>query len=320
SYFEKFRIDGEPVEEKALAQSFIRAYDAGGKIGATAFEVETAGAICAFAEGGCEYAVIECGLGGRYDATNAVAKKEVAVITSISLEHTKILGAALEDICYHKSGIICGCPAIVNALQPKEVSNYFKSLNAYIPDKPLITDARSFKYKGGEYRISTYGEAQAYNAVTAIEAAYLLKLPEKAIKQGIENAKQHGRLEILKAHGKTYILDGAHNPAAFLPLAQLLKDCGGSSTVIYGCLSDKDFSGCLSLLGTCAKSITAVPTAGERASDTDKVFEECKRLFKQADRAESVTDALEKAEGETIAVCGSFTILKEAVKWIKQKQ
>lgn len=321
SYFEQFRIDGEPVTERDLKRSFCRAYEIGEKLGATAFEVETAGAILSFEESGCEYAVIECGLGGRYDATNAVAKKEVAVITSIGLEHTKILGATLQEICYHKSGIINGCPSVVCPMQPQEVLTYFKNLNAHIPEKPQITGARSFKYKGEEYRLSTYGEAQACNAVTAIEAARILNLPEKAIKQGIERAKPQGRLEVLKADGRTYILDGAHNPAAFTPLAQLLKDeYGGKATIIYGCLSDKDFSGCLKILNTCADNIIIVPTAGIRASDTEKVFTECKKYFVQADRAQNVEAALEKAQGSTVAVCGSFTILKQSKDWIEGKK
>ncbi|MDE6105202.1 MAG: hypothetical protein K2G38_05950, partial [Clostridia bacterium] len=164
SYSEQFRINGLPVSECALAKSFNRAYEIGEKLGATAFEVETAGAIYCFAESGCEYAVIECGLGGRLDATNAIAKKEVAVITSIGLEHTKILGATLEEICYHKAGIINACPAVVNPLQPQEVLNYFKNLNAIIPEKPQITGAQVFNYKGESYHLSTYGEAQVYNA------------------------------------------------------------------------------------------------------------------------------------------------------------
>ncbi len=319
SYSEQFKINGVPADERALAKSFKSAYEIGEKLGATAFEVETAGAIYCFAESGCEYAVIECGLGGRLDATNAIAKKEVAVITSIGLEHTKILGATLEEICYHKSDIINGCPAVVNPMQPQEVLNYFKNLNAIIPEKPQITGSQAFNYKGESYRLSTYGTAQAYNAVTAIEAAHILNLPEKAIKQGIEKAKPHGRLEVLKAHGKTYILDGAHNPAAFSPLAQLLKEYSGA-TVIYGCLSDKDYSGCLEILKTCADRIIAVPTSGARASDIDKVFAECKKQFKYADRARSVTEALERAQGNTVAVCGSFTILKEAFEWIERKQ
>lgn len=319
SYFEQFKIDGLPADENTLAKSFNRAYEIGEKLGATAFEVETAGAISAFAESGCEYAVIECGLGGRLDATNAIAKKEVAVITSIGLEHTKILGATLEEICYHKSGIINGCPAVVNPLQPQEVLNYFKNLSAQIPEQPQITGAQAFNYKGESYRLSTYGEAQAYNAVTAIEAANILNLPQEAIKQGIEKAKPQGRLEVLKAHGKTYILDGAHNPAAFSPLAQLLTEYG-NATVIYGCLSDKDFSGCLEVLKTCAENVIAVPTSGARASDIDKVFAECKKYFKYADRARSVTDALERVQGDTVAVCGSFTILKEAFEWIEKRQ
>ena len=318
SYSEQFRINGLPVAEQVLVYSFNRAYEIGEKLGATAFEVETAGAIYCFAERGCEYAVIECGLGGRLDATNAIAKKEVAVITSIGLEHTKILGETLEEICYHKSGIINGCKAVVNSMQPATVLNYFKNLNAQIPDKPQITGAQVFNYKGECYRLSTYGEAQAYNAVTAIEAAHILNLPQEAIKQGIEKAKPHGRLEVLKAHGKTYILDGAHNPAAFSPLAQLLNEYG-NATVIYGCLSDKDFSGCLEILKTCAENVIAVPTSGARASDIDKVFAECKKYFKYADRAQSVTKALERAQGDTVAVCGSFTLLKQAKNWIENK-
>ena len=80
-YLEQFRINGEPIDKELYARAFGQAAKCAN--GATQFEVETAGALYAFALAGCEYAVVECGLGGTYDATNAIFRKEVAVIASI---------------------------------------------------------------------------------------------------------------------------------------------------------------------------------------------------------------------------------------------
>ncbi|MDE7453035.1 MAG: hypothetical protein K2N22_01350 [Clostridia bacterium] len=298
-YFGQFRVNGKPLEEEFLADCFSRAYEIGSRIGATPFEIETAGALLAFAESGCEYCVLECGLGGLTDATNAVEKKEVAVITSISLEHTAYLGDTVEKICAQKAGIIKNCPAVVSSLQPEEAKRFFKKLGAI------------FAPPSG-YKLKMLGEAQPYNAGAAAKAAEILGIEQKFIKAGIENACLAGRLEVIKTD-RTYILDGAHNPQSFENLAAFLKNYGAKdNTVIFGCLSDKDADKCLALIKDCADGIIAVTPDSYRAMDGDKIYALCKKHFKNAERADGVRAALEKAVSGTVTVCGSFTLLKQA--------
>lgn len=302
-YFEQFRIDGQPVNEKFLADCFSKAYAYGAVLGATSFEIETAGTIFAFAESGCEYAVIECGLGGLTDATNAIYKKEVAIITSVSLEHTQYLGNTVELICGQKAGIIKDCPAVVSSLQTEEAKKYFENAGV------------RFAQPCG-YCLKMHGNAQPYNAGAAACAARILGIEEKYIKRGIENACLAGRLEVIRKD-KTYILDGAHNPQSFENLAHFLKDYqADKNTLVFGCLSDKDADKCLELVKERAGGIIAVVPQSYRAMDGDKIFGICKKHFGAAEQADGIVSALEKARGETVTVCGSFTLLKKAKEWI----
>lgn len=318
SYFDQFRIDGRIIDRDLLSDCFKRAYEASS--GETSFEIETAGVILAFAAAGCEYAVLECGLGGLNDATNAIKKKEVAVITSISLEHTAILGGTVGEICAHKTGIIKNCPSVINAYQTDEAKKYFLSHGYCLTDAPLITKEGNFIYKGKKYVLSVSGSLQPYNAATAIEAAKLLNIGDNAIFEGIKNTKPCGRLEKFEVCGRTYILDGAHNPAAFVPLKEYLEDAKGGKTIVYGSLSDKDIEGNLKNLAGITDNIIAVKCGGYRAADIERTAEACVKYFKNVSKAESVSDALKEAETQTVIVCGSFTLLKEAKEWIEKRR
>lgn len=303
-YFEQFKVDGKPIGGELYARAFERALSCAD--GATQFEVETAGALYAFALAGCEYAVVECGLGGTYDATNAVINKEVAVITSIGLEHTAILGDSLADICRHKAGIIKNCPAIVSGYNPPEALEYFKKLGATVAGKygnpPMC------------------GEAQRYNAGLAAEAARLLKIDETSIYIGVNRARLGGRCEILpKKDGAVYVLDGAHNPAAFQPLAELIKDKYGVADVVYGSLSDKNVRANLEIIKTFSSSVSLVLCDSPRNIDMKKLKEECVSLGICAGEFENIPAALENLHGKVIAVCGSFTLLREAKRWIEKR-
>lgn len=323
SYFDQFKIDGKPLNEATLSQYFERAYTAAeGK--ATQFEVETAGALLTFAEEGCEYAVVECGLGGKLDATNAILRKEVAVISSIGLEHTAVLGNTYAKICAHKAGIIAGCLAIVNALQPEEARSYFKKLGVTFADKGLDIKQTSiggvrFDYDGKEYKTHLLGREQAYNAATAIEVAHALNIDENAIHIGISQAKLAGRLQVLTASGNIYIVDGGHNPAGMKPLAGILKMFPKDDIeIIFGCLADKDIIGNLHTLKGLTEKITAVKPDSPRAMDLDKIVAACKKHFAAVSEEKSVSAALEKAKG-VVVVCGSFTLVKEALNWIEKR-
>lgn len=323
NFFSQFLIDGKPIAEKRLEKYFELAYAAAdGK--ATSFEVQTAAALSAFAGEGCEYCVLECGLGGLLDATNAVNSKRLALIASITAEHTSVLGNTIEQICAHKAGIIKNCPAVASALQPDEALKYFSEQNIRIADGRLEIKGLSplgveFSYSGVDYKTSIAGSVQAYNAALAIEGARLLGLPENAIRIGISNAKIAGRLQYFESRGNKYIVDGGHNPAAVKPLAELLKNYPANQvTLVYGCLSDKDINGVLSVLAECADNITAVEPASPRALTEDKIIDACRKYFKNVSAAANVSKALEDLHG-VIAVCGSFTLVKEAIEWIEKE-
>ena len=139
-FYDQFRIDGKSLSPEKAESYFGRALKCAEGLGATDFEIQTAGILLAFKEEGCEYAVIECGMGGLGDATNAVNAKELAVITSVSLEHTAYLGDTAEKICVRKAGIIKNCPAVINAYQPYEsAERYLRNTGGIFADGLVMT-------------------------------------------------------------------------------------------------------------------------------------------------------------------------------------
>ncbi|MBO5328660.1 MAG: hypothetical protein J6B04_05765 [Clostridia bacterium] len=329
SYLEKFKINGQPLSEdklkKYLEQSYYKSTEF--EIKPTAFEVETAAALLAFYKEGCTYCVLECGLGGLSDSTNAINKKELAIITSIGLEHTALLGDTLTKICEQKSGIIKNCPCVVSAFQYEETLNYFKEKNAIIADEPIEklsgnALAQTFLYGGEEYKINMLGTPQLYNAATAIKAAVLLNIPKIAIKTGLKNAKLLGRVEVINnaKTGVTYILDGSHNPDSFTPLCNLLKELNNfNSCLIFGCLSDKNVEKSAKILGDYFNLAYAVSPQSYRAMDEDEIYLSLKKYIKRVNKKTSVEQALSSTCNKLVVVCGTFTILKEAKEWIEKR-
>ena len=292
----------------------------------TAYERQTAAAFLIFAKAGCEYAVIECCMGGLLDTTNAANKKILAVITSISLEHTAFLGNTLSEIARHKSGIIKGCPSVISRCVPEEVRPIFYSLgSALAQDVSGINEesgGTSFECGGRKYFTRMLGCRQPYNAATAITSAHMLGIGEESIAAGISAAYLKGRLQIDRIGSTDYITDGAHNPESFIPLANELRGryAGKRRAIIYGCLSDKDITSVLASLKGCAEKITAVRPLNYRAMDYNKILEECRAAFKDVAEADSVQSALDTARADVVAVCGSFTLLKEAEEWIEKRR
>ena len=311
SFYDQFKVDGENLSPEVFNK--YRAQALKFAIGASEFEINTAAAFAAFAGEGCEWAVIECGMGGLNDATNAVIKKELAVITSISLEHTAYLGNNVKEICAQKAGIINNCPAVINAHQSEEARQFFKGYK--FADKIDGIFDGGFIYGGKKFALKADGILQPQNAACAIEGARILGLDEKAIYEGVKNCYPRGRMEKFKAGGREYILDGAHNPAAFEPLKEYLlsRDC--KRTVIFGCLNDREIDGNLSQI--VADEIIAVACPSPRTRTLEDIFAHCRKQFgKRARMAGNVAEALNTADGEIVVVCGSFTLLKEANGWI----
>ena len=324
---ESFCIDGLPAPSREVDEAMAHARECARGMAdpPSPFELETCAALWLFVQRGCRYCVLECGLGGLEDATNAVSAKEAAIITSISLEHTAVLGPTIADICRHKAGIIRGCPSLVPADLCPEAAAYFAALGSRRAGEGAEVLSRSeegqtFRYGGADYFIRMHGDKQVYNACLAIECARLLGVGREATERGLASALLPGRAQIVEAGGRRYILDGAHNPEAFGPLVQLLGGIQGQKSLVYTALSDKDVAACAALTGGLFDEVIAVPAPSSRAMDVKDIAGAfapyCKKILSAGD----IPAAMELASSQTVAVSGSFTHLGEARKWIEKEQ
>jgi len=189
---EKIQIDNKLISEKAFLKLVNKYKDKLLEFKLTYFEAFIALTFLFFHEQKVDYAVIETGLGGRLDATNVLSNPSLSIITNIGLDHTDILGQTKKLIAREKSAII-------------------KNKNA-ITGSRLIKNARFFDVKKHhKFKLKMLGEFQQENAQMAWQAGKFLKIPEKYIKRGLEQAEFFGRFFIIKKK-PLIIVDGAHNP------------------------------------------------------------------------------------------------------------
>ncbi len=278
SYLERIRIDGTAVTNGAFEaavrrmQSYVLALptDAGEP---TTFEVTTALALDEFARQGCEMAVVEVGLGGRLDATNAT-DPFVSVITSISYDHTPILGRTLGAIALEKAGILRrGRPALLAEQRPTAMRALHRACRdigaACVVVPPIERD------------LVLAGQHQWQNAALAVEAARLMtSVDEEAVERGLQRLRWPGRFEVV-AGDPTVVLDGAHNGASAEALAATLEAfaAGRLISLVIGINRDKDARAVLRPLLQLAHSVWATETADNpralRAADLGRI---CARL------------------------------------------
>lgn len=326
SYSEKYKVCGADISYEKINAYLERVLIVAKSMHdqPTAFEIETAAAFYAFSEEGCEYAVIECGMGGLYDSTNAVEKKEIAIISSVSLEHVAFLGNTIEQICEQKAGIVKNCPAVISALQPKESKKFFDGRGYTFAcdfENEVITEfGTTFTAYGEKYFIRMLGRAQIYNACVCLTACKILGIDGVAVRSGLARANLLGRIERIDGN-RTYYLDGGHNPEGVLPLVDFVNRTDAiKPTLIYGCLSDKDVEGCARNLSKAFDDVVVIAPHSYRAMQVEKIKNAFEKCFKRVRAARSESEALEMASGRTVVVCGSFTLLKECKKWIEKRR
>lgn len=236
------------------------------------FEITMATAFLYYKSVGAEAVVLEAGLGGALDCTNAIQNPLLSVITSISHDHMGILGDTLEKIAFQKAGIIkrktpcvLACDndgavmeVIKNAAEKQDSPLIIPDENKLLVDSDL-TFGGEFVYKNRKYDISMSGEHQVTNALNVIEGAEILKkyfpITGDNIYDGIKAAKVIGRCEIL-SFSPLVILDGCHNDGGIKALAKVLKNIP-EPTAIIGMLKDKNAQNAiLPLIPICRKFIT----------------------------------------------------------------
>jgi dihydrofolate synthase/folylpolyglutamate synthase len=326
SYRERLRVDGEAVTENAFADlvNAIRPHITAlrgllrGAGEPTTFELTTALAFEHFASSGCTVAVVEVGLGGRLDATNAT-DPHVAVITPTSHDHVRELGPRLDGIAREKVGIVRPGRVAVVAPQRRSAAAVLRAECARVGAErrevlPLGPDSAA------RFGLGLRGAHQRQNAALAIAAAralaeHGLRLRDDAIVRGLTRLRWPGRFEVVPG-APTIVLDGAHNDGAALALAAALRHEFPRRAIrlVVGMMRDKDAATFARVMAPLARSVYATAPDGPRAM----VAATLARRFGTRTRAiPMLAEALQIAGNESdqrdvICVTGSLALVGKA--------
>jgi dihydrofolate synthase / folylpolyglutamate synthase len=312
----------------------------------TTFETLTALAFCYFREKGMQFQVLETGMGGRLDATNIIDDPEVCIVTSLSLDHTQILGDTLARIAEEKAGIIKEGCTVVSAPQPPEAEAVIEKKCRNVGARLVLAGRditwhqcstnlkkQMFTIKGTsrEYRLTIplLGDYQMENAALAIGAIEILQqkgvnVSKTQIMRGIQHVKWPARMQVLKKQ-PLVIADGAHNSYS---LGRVVESIGrnfkfNKAFVIFGTSKDKDIDGMANVLSVFADEIILTTSHHPRAAKTDclaSIFRQRGLKYVVAgDAAESLATALAKAtEGDLILATGSLFLAADVLSSVTQ--
>ncbi|MEM0651524.1 bifunctional tetrahydrofolate synthase/dihydrofolate synthase [Klebsiella huaxiensis] len=316
-YTERVRVQGEELSELAHTTSFAEIEAARGEISLSYFEFGTLSALWLFQQAQLDVVILEVGLGGRLDATNIV-DADVAVVTSIALDHTDWLGPDRESIGREKAGIFRGGkPAIVGEPDmPQTIAEVASEKGAQLLRRDV-----DWGYEAGEQSWSFSDENGALtdlplpqvpmpNAATALAAlrASKLKVDEQAIRDGIQKAMLPGRFQIISDTPRV-ILDVAHNPHAATYLAGRLKTLPKTGRVlaVIGMLHDKDIAGTLENLKAEVDDWYCAPLEGPRGATAEQLLEHLRAGKVYTSVVQAWYAAMADARPQdTVLVCGSF--------------
>ena len=278
----------------------------------TEFEIVTAIGLCWFAAQKCDIVIFEVGLGGRLDATNVIDAPEIAVITSISRDHTEYLGDTIEEITFEKCGIIkSGCSVVIYPQEYEEAEKVIKRICrergcAFVDVQAprIISESLAgteFVSCGVKYNTSLIGEHMAYNISVALAAAKLLcekgfKIHEDDIKSAVKAVQWGGRFEKI-SENPLFIIDGAHNFSAVSALKKAVNTYlhGKKICFITGMLADKEYDKCMALIAPLAHRIITCRVPSPRALSAEKLCQCIKKHNSHAEASESIENAVAKA-------------------------
>jgi dihydrofolate synthase/folylpolyglutamate synthase len=293
---ERIQVGGVCISQEALA-SLVEDFKPHAEQipGLSAFEVTTALAFWHFAREKCDVAVIEVGLGGRLDATNVV-RPLVSVITSLSIDHTQLLGTTLGEIAAEKAAIIkpgiptVSAPQMADALEVIEehVAQAGSRLSLvgrdwlYQPVGQSLDGSQALIGEPGKlesYTVGLPGLFQIENAAVALAALREveragLTVTSEARRRGLAGVQWPGRLEVA-SRDPLVVLDSAHNPYSVEKLVESLETLVGKRPLIFvfGCMADKDVEGMLNVVMPVAQRIIFTQAALERAASVQRLLE-----------------------------------------------
>lgn len=348
---ERICIDGEPIsDDRVLAtwadiQPYVEVVDAqsiaSGGPALSFFEVMTAMAYAAFADAPVDVAVIEVGMGGTWDATNA-ADGNVAVITPIDLDHQRYLGDTERDIAWEKAGIIKSharviiaqqIPDVVDVLRERciemDAVSQWEGLDFLLTSRVEAVGGQVITVQVGDdvyadIFLPLFGAHQAQNAATALcaVAAIVGRLTADVVEGGFAEVSSPGRLQVMRRN-PTIVVDAAHNPHGMTHALKAVHETfdPGQLVVIFGALADKDVRGMLRIIADHAQSVVLCAPRSPRALPLEALQEIAidelgrDRVFSADNLADAVDRAVTLAEGDsaygggTVLVTGSLVLV-----------
>lgn len=332
---ERIVIGGRVASDAAIIAAFERIESARGSVSLTYFEFAILAAFELMADADLDIAILEVGLGGRLDAVNLI-DADVAVISSVDLDHEAWLGPDRESIGREKAGILRhGHPLVIGEFDPpRSVLAHAAAL-----DVPVYLAGRDFHWQetaaGAVFRggrepqvvLQSLPEPRLFgaNIAAALQAAsLLLELTAAHVHDALTGLELPGRTQRREALGAPWILDVAHNPHA---LAALVAQIGTERrwVVVFGTFRDKRAEIMLGLLEPCVARVHLVPTPGARGQSAAEIAERLSDVAPAVPRQghEDIPAALEAALsdarglGHGILVVGSFTVVAAAQRWLE---
>ena len=307
------------------------------------FEIETALSFLYFREQKCDLVLLECGMGGLNDATNVIKNTQLAVITSISMDHMEYLGESLGDIARQKAGIIKPGATVVTCLQRPEAAAVISSVcregrnllavgKAY-DARVLKSDLEhmTFTYRGETWTIHLAGAHQLENAVLALTGIQALidrgyEISVQQIKDGLEKTRWNGRFTVLREN-PYFIVDGAHNPDAALKLKKSLDMYfpGKRKIFLMGVFKDKQYDKIAEILAPVADTVIAMETPDNpRALPAKQLAETVSSYNDRVLTAKSLEQAVElgfqTAKPEDVIVAfGSLSFIGDLTKIVSKE-
>ena len=353
---ERIAIDGEPISDAKFVEVWQdvapyvhlvdqRSLERGGPR-LSFFEVFTVMAFAAFADAPVDVAVVEVGMGGRWDSTNVV-HSQVQVIAPVALDHQRYLGHTIAEIAGEKAGIIEEGGTVVVSRQDEVAEGVIlaeaaaKGAHVVREDVDIAVVERSvavggqlltLRGLGGVYAdvyLPLFGEHQAHNALLALVATEVLITGGAALDAGVVeaafgDATSPGRLEVVRA-SPTVLVDGAHNPNGMEALVAALGEAFGFDRLVgvVAVMNDKDPEALLGILEPALDEVVITHASSSRSLDVDDLAELAEEVFgpDRVHRAERLDDAIalavERAEAEAergagVLITGSLYLVGEA--------
>lgn len=325
TFTERIRVNGENIREEevgkivSLIKEKIEIMVSEGYSYPTEFEIVTAMAFYYYNQEKVDFVALEVGLGGRYDATNVIDKPVVSAITSISLDHTGILGDTLGKIAFEKGGIIKeDCPTIVYP-QQEEASEVIKNICAENKSKYIECDFKNIEIKSSNINSQIYscningkelsdleikliGNHQIKNSIVALNVIEYLNdikitnISEENIRKGLLETKWPGRIEKI-SENPMFIIDGAHNEEGAKSLANSIDKYfeNKNKILVIGMLEDKDIESVLDLLIPKFNNVITTTPDNPRAIDANKLKEKIERYNIEVTCKPNIKEAVDYA-------------------------